>query len=98
LRFIHIYLIAYFALVAGAFLALWRAGVLARVPSDLLLIATIIVVGLGVLVAVTSTRGGRIFLLTRHAPAHNRRDPDRPTHISAPLHARDLSARATHSP
>jgi hypothetical protein len=62
LRLIHIYLVAYFALVAGAFLALWRAGVLARVPSDLLLIATIIVVALGVLVAVTSTRSGRIFL------------------------------------
>jgi hypothetical protein len=62
LRFIHIYLIAYFALVAGASLALWRAGVLARVPSDLLLIAAVIVVGLGVLVAATSTRSGRIFL------------------------------------
>jgi len=62
LRLIHIYLIAYFALVGGASLALWRAGVLARVPSDLLLIAAVIVVGLGVLVAATSTRSGRIFL------------------------------------
>jgi hypothetical protein len=62
LRVIHVYLIAYFALVAGAGLALWRAGVLARVPSYLLLTAAVIVVGLGVLVAVTSSRGGRIFL------------------------------------
>jgi hypothetical protein len=61
-RLIHVYLIVYFALVAGASLALWRAGVLARVPSDLLLIAAIIVVGLGVLVAATSTRSGRISL------------------------------------
>jgi hypothetical protein len=62
LRLIHIYLIAYFTLIAGASLALWRGGVLARVPSDLLLIAAVIVVGLGVLVAATSTRSGRIFL------------------------------------
>jgi hypothetical protein len=61
-RLIHVYLMVYFALIAGAFLALWRAGVLARVSSNLLLIAAVIVVGLGVLVAATSTRSGRIFL------------------------------------
>ena len=31
MRFIHLYLIGYFVLVVGAGLALWQAGVLARV-------------------------------------------------------------------
>ena len=53
-RFIHLYLIAYFALVAGAALALWQAGVLARVSGIWLVLSAIVVVGLGVLLAVSS--------------------------------------------
>jgi hypothetical protein len=56
MRFIHLYLIGYFVLLIGAGLALWQAGVLARVPSIWLLIAVIIAVGLGLLLAVTSVR------------------------------------------
>jgi hypothetical protein len=56
MRFIHFYLIGYFALVVGAGLALWQAGVLARVPTLWVLISSIVVLGLGILLAVTSAR------------------------------------------
>ena len=56
MRFIHLYLIGYFILVAGAALALWQAGAFARVPAIWLLVSALIVVGLGLLLAVTSIR------------------------------------------
>jgi len=54
MRFIHLYLIGYFVLVAGAVLALWQAGVLARVSATWLAIGMIIIVGLGIMLAVTA--------------------------------------------
>ncbi len=54
MRFIHLYLIGYFILVIGAGLALWQAGVLARMSGIWILISAIIVVGLGIMLAVTS--------------------------------------------
>jgi hypothetical protein len=54
MRFIHLYLIGYFVLVAGAVLALWQAGVLARVSGTWLAIGMIIIVGLGIMLAVTA--------------------------------------------
>lgn len=56
MRFIHLYLIGYFVLVLGAVLALWQAGVLARISLTWLLIFALVVVGLGLLLAVTSVR------------------------------------------
>lgn len=56
MRFIHLYLIGYFVLVIGAGLALWQAGVLSRIPAIWLLISSIIVIGLGLLLAVTAVR------------------------------------------
>ncbi len=56
MRFIHLYLVGYFILVLGAALALWQAGVLARISASWLLIAALIVIGLGVLLAATSVR------------------------------------------
>jgi hypothetical protein len=56
MRFVHLYLLGYFLLVIGAGLALWQAGILARISSTWLMIAAIIVVGLGILLAATSTR------------------------------------------
>jgi hypothetical protein len=56
MRFIHLYLLGYFLLVIGAGLALWQAGILARISTIWLMIAAIIVVGLGILLAATSTR------------------------------------------
>lgn len=56
MRFLHLYLIGYFVLVLGAALALWQAGVLTRIPAVWLAIAAVIVIGLGLLTAVTATR------------------------------------------
>jgi hypothetical protein len=60
MRFIHLYLLGYFLLVIGAGLALWQAGILARISTTWLMIAAIIVVGLGILLAATSTRNTTI--------------------------------------
>ena len=54
MRFIHLYLIGYFVLFAGACLALWQAGILARISPTWVAIAALIVVGLGVILAVSS--------------------------------------------
>jgi len=56
MRFIHLYLIGYFVLVIGAGLALWQAGVVQRVSPAWLGISAMIVIGLGIILAVTSTR------------------------------------------
>jgi hypothetical protein len=56
MRFVHLYLIGYFILLIGAGLALWRAGVLARIDNAWLAIALIIAVGLGIVLAATSVR------------------------------------------
>jgi hypothetical protein len=53
-RFIHLYLIGYFVLVVGAVLALWQAGVLARISAVWLGISMLIVFGLGIMLAVTA--------------------------------------------
>jgi len=54
MRFIHLYLIGYFVLVVGAVLALWQAGVLARISGTWVAIGMIVVVGLGIMLAVTA--------------------------------------------
>jgi hypothetical protein len=56
MRFIHLYLIGYFVLVIGAGLALWQAGLLHHISAIWAVIVLLIVVGLGVLLAVTSVR------------------------------------------
>jgi hypothetical protein len=56
MRFIHLYLVGYFVLVVGAGLALWQAGVLARMSGIWLAISAVIVVGLGIILAVSSGR------------------------------------------
>jgi len=56
MRFIHLYLIGYFFLVLGAGLALWQAGLLHRVSAIWVLITALIVIGLGVLLAVTAAK------------------------------------------
>jgi hypothetical protein len=56
MRFIHLYLIGYFVLVVGAALALWQAGVLARVSGTWLGISALIVLGLGIMLAVTAAK------------------------------------------
>ena len=56
MRFIHLYLVGYFVLVVGALLALWQAGVLARVSGTWLAIGMLIVLGLGIMLAVTAAK------------------------------------------
>jgi len=56
MRFIHLYLIGYFVLVIGAGLALWQAGLLQRVSAIWVLISALIIIGLGILLAVTSVK------------------------------------------
>jgi hypothetical protein len=56
MRFIHFYLAGYFLLVMGAGMALWRAGALLRISPVWLLLITVIVIGLGLLLAATSNR------------------------------------------
>ena len=54
MRFIHLYLIGYFVLVLGAVLALWQAGVLARVGAVWIAIGLLVAIGLGIMLAVTA--------------------------------------------
>jgi hypothetical protein len=54
MRFIHLYLIGYFVLVVGAVLALWQAGILARVSGAWVAIGMVVAVGLGIMLAVTA--------------------------------------------
>lgn len=55
MRLLHLYLLVYFALVIGAGLALWQAGVVSRVRPEWLVLLGGVAVGLGVLLAVTAT-------------------------------------------
>jgi len=54
MRFIHLYLIGYFILLAGAALALWQAGAFAHIPGICVAIGAIIAIGLGIMLAVTA--------------------------------------------
>ena len=56
MRLIHLYLAGYFVLMIGALLALWQAGVLQRVSAVWVVIGGIIAVGLGIILAVSTTR------------------------------------------
>ena len=56
MRFLRIYLIGYFVLVLGALLALWQSGILAQISFVWIAIGLLLVIGLGVILAVTSTR------------------------------------------
>jgi hypothetical protein len=56
MRFVHLYLIGYFILVVGAGMALWKAGVLNHMSGMWALISAIVVIGLGVVLAVSSVK------------------------------------------
>jgi hypothetical protein len=55
-RGLYLYLLGYYALVIGAGLALWQAGVASRLPGSWLALAGLIAIGLGVLLAATAAR------------------------------------------
>lgn len=55
MRFLKLYLVGYFVLLFGAFLALWQSGMLAKIPGIWLAIGVIVAVGFGIMLAVAST-------------------------------------------
>lgn len=55
MKFLKLYLVGYFVLLAGAGLALWQSGILGEIPGIWLLIGVIIAVGLGLMLAVASS-------------------------------------------
>jgi hypothetical protein len=55
MKFMRLYLIGYFILLAGALLALWQSGILRQISLVWLGIGLIVAIGLGVLLAVSST-------------------------------------------
>jgi hypothetical protein len=55
MKFLKLYLIGYFVLLLGGVLALWQAGVLEEIPGIWLAIGAIVAVGLGIMLAVSST-------------------------------------------
>ena len=55
MKFMRLYLIGYFVLLLGAVLALWQAGILRQISGVWLAIGLMIAVGLGVVLAVSST-------------------------------------------
>jgi hypothetical protein len=53
MRYVQLYLIGYFILVAGALAALWYGGVLQHLAATWILIGLIIAIGLGVMLAIS---------------------------------------------
>jgi hypothetical protein len=56
MRFLTLYLVGYFVLLIGATWALWESGILFEVPPVWLGIAIVIAIGLGIMLAVSSSR------------------------------------------
>lgn len=54
MRFVRLYLIGYFILLLGAGVALWRSGVLDQVPRVWAVIAAVVAIGLGAMLAIVS--------------------------------------------
>jgi hypothetical protein len=55
MKFMRLYLIGYFILLFGAVLALWQSGILREISGIWLAIGLVIAVGLGIVLAVSST-------------------------------------------
>ena len=56
MRFLTLYLVGYFVLLIGATWALWESGILSEIPRVWLGIAAVIAIGLGIMLAVGSSR------------------------------------------
>jgi hypothetical protein len=56
MRFLTVYLVGYFVLLIGAAWALWQSGILSEIPGVWIAIAALIAVGLGIMLAVVSSR------------------------------------------
>lgn len=51
---LKLYLVAYFVLLFGAAMALWKSGVLHQIPAVWIALALVIAIGLGILLAASS--------------------------------------------
>ena len=56
MKFMKLYLVGYFILVIGAVAALWQSGILDKIPAIWIAIGAIVAVGLGIMLAVSSSR------------------------------------------
>jgi len=56
MKFLSIYLVGYFVLLIGATWALWESGILGEIPGVWIGIGAIIAIGLGIMLAVASSR------------------------------------------
>ena len=54
MRFIHLFLAGYGILILGIALALWQTGALSRMPLIWIGIGTLVVIGVGIMLAVSS--------------------------------------------
>jgi hypothetical protein len=54
MRFINMYLVGFLVLVIGAVLALWKSGALEHVSAAWIAIGALIVIGVGVMMAVSA--------------------------------------------
>lgn len=55
MKWMGIYLLGYVILIAGVFSALWKAGILDRIGSTWTLIAVVIAIGFGIMIAVSGS-------------------------------------------
>jgi hypothetical protein len=83
MRFIHLFLVGYFVIILAIALGLWQAGVFSRVPPIWIGIGSLVAIGVGIMLAVSSGKptaiepevrglrrtGGVFALLTVAAPA-----------------------------
>ena len=56
MRFLKLYLIGYFVLLLGAVWALWESRILQEIPGVWIAIGAVIAIGLGIMLAVASSR------------------------------------------
>ena len=54
MRYVHLYLVGYFILIAGALAALWYGGVLQQISVAWVVIGLVIAAGLGVMLAISA--------------------------------------------
>jgi hypothetical protein len=55
MKWMGIYLLGYVVLIAGVFAGLWKAGILDRIGGTWTLIAVVIAIGFGIMIAVSGS-------------------------------------------
>jgi len=55
MKWTGVYLLGYVILIGGVLAALWKLGVMARIDTTWILIGVVIAIGIGIMIAVTSS-------------------------------------------